>query len=912
MSITNINTLQKLAARRDSRQLSSYTDEYYKQSLSNLGQRFSIKGDGVTNGGFALYEIFNGTIPTPEEGDFDEYGRLYDSYMMACVSGPEGDRDITITAYSLINPDTGEHYDSEPLTLSAKDYVKLQEDLYVPGSKVQAYNGSPITYYGSTSIVTSSDSHFKTALRDMSGDGEARHTNDLSFNDYTDDTLFSGLRIYCTQDGLGLTLISYENTEGSGSQTTTKYKVSQYVIEPYNEVLDGLWDDLTNDTSYINSNPSSWDPLSVYEEIYKSYRNVIEEKGVCYAHTDIDSGEIILDNDTLDGNLGPGTVYGNIVEGNILQWNEARAKELPLFIEYYNEQVYFGINDNLSVKKRLVAKLLEALYDDFLNESMQTLPDDTVFPVYLPYEYQFIYTCNSANPSQIYSGTRDITVEASKKPEDDIWKISRTGHHGTREQMLICESSDISDESEDIYSLWRFFITYTHDNIVDNIFAFKAYTLPYVNDDGYWNVNGVDTSIYARGKDGGQPSVIISYSDTLTGQKEILSTMFKSELSYALDWETTYFQVRPLDTSATIGSSAYHMMSTYMPTNISSSYIAENLVTFLENAIIMDISSVHSEILDMSTEQVPLADPSELGEDATITTFWALSKDPQTDEYYFSYVKQPQTSWAIDFNYLTDAESIIKYYMQLGIQPDVYRHRWLVFTGISSILKNQEDQISYTTVFPTIINRLASDVSDMFSPQDSVDNKYYNNLNFVPAFQSEVEFSGSYITSVPPENKNKFFHFDTYSYDGVSYHYVPVAQKLRSSKTLALDYYPNTRLQSSSSQSEHTWLDSLLPILDLKEVFVRDANLLNRCNILTTGKDGRMYYSYIGGTPDSNIKKVIHFGTSYQNIDIGLKTMTEESERSYFEIQPELSIDFPTVTIHGDVILKRSWQEYQA
>jgi hypothetical protein len=86
----------------------------------------------------------------------------------------------------------------------------------------------------------------------------------------------------------------------------------------------------------------------------------------------------------------------------------------------------------------------------------------------------------------------------------------------------------------------------------------------------------------------------------------------------------------------------------------------------------MDVSSVHNEV---ETDIRPLKDPMELGDNATITTFWALEKNKESGEYVFSYVKQPSTSWAVDFNYLADAEAIVKYYMQLGLQPDVYRHR---------------------------------------------------------------------------------------------------------------------------------------------------------------------------------------------------------------------------------------------
>ena len=50
--INNINTLQNLP---ESSGLYTYTDLYLKQSLANLGQRFSVKGDGLNIGEFSIY-----------------------------------------------------------------------------------------------------------------------------------------------------------------------------------------------------------------------------------------------------------------------------------------------------------------------------------------------------------------------------------------------------------------------------------------------------------------------------------------------------------------------------------------------------------------------------------------------------------------------------------------------------------------------------------------------------------------------------------------------------------------------------------------------------------------------------------------------------------------------------------------
>ena len=54
--INNINTLQNLP---ESSGIYTYTDLYLKQSLANLGQRFSVKGDGLHTGEFSIYDILD-------------------------------------------------------------------------------------------------------------------------------------------------------------------------------------------------------------------------------------------------------------------------------------------------------------------------------------------------------------------------------------------------------------------------------------------------------------------------------------------------------------------------------------------------------------------------------------------------------------------------------------------------------------------------------------------------------------------------------------------------------------------------------------------------------------------------------------------------------------------------------------
>lgn len=65
MSIININSFESRVS--NANYLSNYTDPYLKQSLANLGQRLSTKGDSIKNDSFIISDLFPNYL-----GDFGQ------------------------------------------------------------------------------------------------------------------------------------------------------------------------------------------------------------------------------------------------------------------------------------------------------------------------------------------------------------------------------------------------------------------------------------------------------------------------------------------------------------------------------------------------------------------------------------------------------------------------------------------------------------------------------------------------------------------------------------------------------------------------------------------------------------------------------------------------------------------------
>lgn len=133
--INNINTLQNLP---ESAGLQTYTDIYLKQSLANLGQRFSLKGDGVQAGEFSIYELFG--------HEYDEAAHS-NAYIKAEVS----ENKIVLSYYE----NTESQLPQEVLPIYGSSYYITTEDIELPGTPILNTE-----YYGNGGIINKYDEKY--------------------------------------------------------------------------------------------------------------------------------------------------------------------------------------------------------------------------------------------------------------------------------------------------------------------------------------------------------------------------------------------------------------------------------------------------------------------------------------------------------------------------------------------------------------------------------------------------------------------------------------------------------------------------------------------------------------------------------------------------------------------------------
>lgn len=903
--INNINTLQNLP---ESSGLSTYTDLYLKQSLANLGQRFSVKGDGLNTGEFSIHDIldidYDDSIHRHSYAHINintEYTAESTSY---CITLSYIDNN------SSINP-------IKTIALEGDFPYKTTENIETKGSPINS-----IKYYENGGYIRKLDDEYCTAFAGYDSENEIKEITIDSFiinSNFITDRLGSGLRFFNSYNGKDVNTGKDLYTIRALSCNLFSARQNEYSFTLYNVKYDGsfeefkkfIFDEVIGDAeslspdNVINSLLEN-NILSIYLD-----KNDKEWKDKICNCVDEGTGQVTFNLDT--ESLSKEYKLKNEVSNIAIMFSYDIAVFYHLISEYYNNKIYFVGDDNITLKKKIVAKIALQIFNDYNKEYEKfvtskaaetgiAVTDYTVnsLDIYLPLNYKFIYSCNSNNRAQIYNSVSDVSVEYTVDLKGEIYKILQGDKS---EQIMICSISD-SMSIDNKFNVYCFSVTYSRNNIVDDINVSKKFTLPYIDSNGYWCINDIPTSIYARGKDGGQPSIIMTYTDTYTNTNTILSSFKKDELE-SLDWKPTYVRIRPLDKDNNIGASSYHILKTMMPVNINS--LNENLITLLEHAIILNISSVHSENTKESTAQVSLAES--LGTDCVIPTFWAINKVQDEEafgteksqyKYEFAYIKQPGEAWAVDMNYLSNAENIVKHYMNFGIEPDNYEHSWLVFDHINTSFKNTT-QNNNITVWPVVFNQLRDKYADIFGSESGESIRYNNDLNLTIGFYdnvTKVNNTSGYINGVNQNSYTpKYFSVDTES---------KVKQVVNYSK-YEKEFIPNAVF----SEDKSTAPGSIIPVLDLSEVFVRNQSTFNRQNILAIDSSYYIYNAYIGSAYDLEDKSILHIGSSNTNPNIGETTLMSYEDKAHFAKMNQIDIDFDKIYLNGNVVTKgSSWSLY--
>lgn len=815
MSIQNINTLQNPI---DFSQLSTYSNEYLLQSLANLGQRLSIKGDSIKTRGFSFIQLF--ANQTYDENNF-----------VGCIEAKNNS-----VYFHILNKDTFINVDTEILS-NSNDYLITNTNV----SLNTTING--VDHYLTNGFIRSSDTHFYTGFVGVNSNNEIIEIVVDSFNKYDSKILTEGIRIVnvkSSSEGEKLIMMHIKN-DVNGYYLSVHEANKNITIEFVSELLKSA---ISDDT----------EPNKTTEFFYNVLINSFTKNETKYELELINENQFKLNDSILKSK------YTNI-NTKLGYFGYDIYNFYPFIKEYHSKLLYLNNNDDLA------KQIFNALFKIIIANST------TSTKIYLPINYTLNFYYNSNNVWQIYGGVDDVVV---KYTSEDIYENTINTLYDPNN--ILCTTN-----LDERCVLFNYNVEYdvNNEDVIYDIKAYKKYVLPYINANDYWVINDNVTTVKAKGEDAGNPNIIIVYNKTKNNIKnayDILSGANKNNILNNLSWEIKQTFIEPLeninlnDVTVTTASDLY-TLNCWIP-NLSKipDKNRTEWINKLQYSLIISVSSVNC------FENISNAVLDRYGEYGVVTTFWAYNEESEEFEVLLKQSPFGNNKYvALDINYLTNINNMIKWNvtnMELK-HPDKYTHEWLVFKQSYVTLKNNTEDYK-KEIYGNVLNVNAID----FNKAD-----YRNDFNLIIKYNESVPGAKTNEISAIPLSQD-------YKYLGSMFN---SANRIETTNSI---YTYRNAANKYSNYSE--WLPNInVPMFNSKEIFHQNFNTINRTNILTVSQEGYIYNSYIGSSFNINDKTALHIGTSNENINIGLDTLINETDRNKFVKNTTLHLDFPNTYING-------------
>lgn len=932
MGINNINTIQNKASLS---YLNSLTDNYLIQALANLGQRIGIKGDSVKYGGFTFLDIFD-----------DKY--IDDISNKIGVLKYVNENNTPIAKFYII--DKGKKFDeSNILDGYELKYSNIFDKQFISNNitfDILIGNTKEITNESIFQVTSDlNNEYFSNILYKVILGKENEETNNLEieynkYNSTTNKLLFSAKAFYLYSDGTSnyYSMITVENIN------ETSYKMHVYLFNSSllnNNSLSDLktqFENCFNLSSYNTSdnlffdytsklNIENIDNIFNYDlnngcTVFGMIKNNFENNELNKNNEDItlnyniDNTTLsIAPNQNIQKSLEILSKDGLTLETRLTLINNDINYIYPILLKYYSSNQFTSVLSSLA--KKIFCKIYEHLY--LLNDN------ETYNTMYIPLDYEIKYLANNNKLQLYYSSNINISFE-----DLSILNDIEIEDYFNNTKMI---TFDYTYESK--VKLLNFEVKYNdkYEDCINNILINDIYTSPYINSLNNWVINDISTQVSALGKNAGNPNIIIILSKP--DSYNILS-------SSNIDLTNTEF----IDETFLINDNL--LLSDYSDTvKCKIPKLTETNLDLFYYSIIINLSTIEC----LSNYDETKKDDYKLN---IITSLWIVTKT--NDEIKFDYIKEPDKNCALDLSYLLNTKPILN-----DLINNLYKS---IPTEFNKILLKANNKTNYQESgdntylnWAVIKNKLAEEYNNL----DEYENKneqflYENDLNLIIQYNdtlknnTESSQSEKYLLHFNKENNinsnniNSYITVTNNLYKNVEYSEIPTGYSyLVTTYTISdIITYSNIINEYESitdgdksvnenivySSSDKIIKQSILentetvnelitnkkvinyyneylfscnvPLIDFKEIFSANFNLLNRLNIITLDNLGKLYYSYLGSSYEDTDKSIIHLGTSNKNINIGTDTLINEEEQDAFKKINTISIDFDNIILNSN------------
>lgn len=747
MSVINVNSFESRVSNKNF--LTNYTDPYLKQSLANLGQRLSVKGDSVVSDKFVVSDLFTNYL-----GDFGNQNTAIEfTYLKEenSVSGKiveisedgkrtivgsdeNGESGATITIGSANNV---------LQNLTSDDYAS---EIYLDDSN--GVNGSSYWHRGSAKIARMHDDKIgKDVLvykivghHDAGNYGE--YDNELICEEVTVDGEFvEGFRIFMSNeenlmirdretqipsnqngflDGEHENLVMLRLRKSGKQWKLDCYKCTQSDLE-LGEISKTTDDDIWVKIANNYDSDGTLTPSELMEQISDAYTEInlmVTSDGSalfsrCYTidieeNTEENVGWIvkswtrdIINSTDLCDNVGTTPTQDDyddhtLIEQKLEYFVNDVTEVFPAVLSVYDKVMYHD-DSNLKIKMQIMSQLVLQLMSDSHKQNgaiSSELEDE--YSIIMPVDFTVNYNYNSNDASIIYNTLSPVVVSflslgTDKKPGEYIVDSLQKIWNDVDEDGNKVENTQVifANGYESKTAQYDFIINYINDDTISSIEWNSTFVLPYIDNKGFWVVNDIKTDQYARSIDNsGAGIVMINCDDPNSFDPDKGIILGSDYLKNVDNWQRKEFTVNYSDGTVNVGGGTHYTMSAWLPSDeLLNKISGTDDFSYISGSIFMCSSSMNMEVADDSTSD-NLADI--LGNDTRITSFWTVveSVDGNVKTWSMECLTIPGTTTSLDFSWLISLPNYIKHYAQSSFSPDNYKNRWVVFNDIRVDLKN--------------------------------------------------------------------------------------------------------------------------------------------------------------------------------------------------------------------------------
>ncbi len=916
----NINLMQQNAdLESDNKIFDDAQKEYILQALANLGQRMGIKGDGLAYRSFNFLDLLDNdslTYSSDKYIGYLEYTKdqeddqniavfgLYDfnsntdKILESIVSKNVNDILYADREFSFTIPINGVEKYSKGTIISNKDNILT----IITAAKMAGYSdddplNTQLIYYKfdivSNKIIycakihhiyedNKSDYFVLLRLTELNEKATTKYSNLYNLNIQ----IFNANILSDTYKRSFVELFCFANYEDPSSLPFNILRPDFLDIE----TLEGT--DIYNNSSSINFDSNS--PVSIILN-NESNTNFYTETNLTLSF-DSNENEFVSLTENFEEII---SLYKNEykfsnLEETIYEFNIDMTELYRNMFLYFNDKFY--IENRAQLFKRILCKL----YEEFSGETFGRL--------YIPLNYDINYICNSNDELNVYYST-DIYVLLTNINEKNDKTLYLSNN-----KYIIYDYTGI-----DMVKSYKFEVEYNkyYEDIINNVYIRYIYGMPYVNDQENWNINGENTNIRAVGRDAGNPNIIIIYSKNKNNDPDsyyVINAVNDKETILKSGFKQRKFKIDPILFTGLNNQNIY--CYSYMP------IIENDNKEAFKNSIIINICDLNC--LDNETF-------IDYFNGSNIITIWYY--DYVDNEYVFSLVTEDENDYALPLGATTNIASILSRNKLAGINTND------IIILNAKISKLAHESLSTVSLHYEILkNKTATEYNSSSISDEEFD--YYNNLNAIIEYTDNLMINGNEVNYIQSEKYlNDVVNIDTTNILYPKYEIVTsvvsntvenvkmtLQEALVNEEIISINVnnngdilwtnevrdkieeilvpttgteivkveYKTINYEPTEKYNEYIF-NSNVPTLDLKEVFVRNMNTLNRLNVISLNKEGKSYYAYLGTSYDEYNKSVFHISSISKNINIGSDTLIDEINRENFSTHDKVSVDFDNI-----------------